>query len=95
VHRDGKVPNGTITFAGREAEFGTLFGHTGAFYFKDTDGVITPEGEVSGVLTSDGGIPGFEDFHAKSRFFPTPNASVSGNLSHTADHAIQARFGEA
>ncbi len=93
VHRDGKVPNGTITFTGREAEFGTLFGHTGAFYFKDTDGVITPEGKVSGVFSSDGGILGFEDFHAKGRFFPTPNPSVNGNLSHTVDYAIQARFG--
>ena len=67
---------------------GTLFGHTGAFYFKDTDGVISPDGKVIGVFTSDGGIPGFEDFHAKSRFFPVPNPSVNGNLSHTADYAI-------
>ena len=41
VHREGKFPDGTVTFTGREAEFGTMFGHSGAFYFKDSDGVIT------------------------------------------------------
>jgi hypothetical protein len=78
---------------GRVCALLTTFGHTGAFYFKDTDGVITPEGKVSGVFSSDGGILGFEDFHANGRFFPTPNPSVNGNLSHTVDYAIQARFG--
>ncbi|MBV9545395.1 MAG: hypothetical protein JOY61_13585 [Chloroflexi bacterium] len=73
VHHDGKFPDGTITFTGREAEFGTMLGRTGAFYF-------------------DGGILGFEDFRAVGNFFPSPNPSVNGNLSHTADYSIKVRF---
>lgn len=92
VHHDGTLPDGTVTFTGREAEFGTLFGHTGAFYFDDSDCVITPDGKVSGVFTSDGGILGFQKFHAEGSFFPTPHPSVNGNLSHTVDYEIRAHF---
>lgn len=92
VHHDGKFPDGTITFTGREAEFGTLFGHTGAFYFDDSDGLVTPAGNVSGRFRSDGGILGFERFRASGGFFPTPNPSANGNLSHTADYSFDASF---
>ncbi|MBV8720412.1 MAG: hypothetical protein JOZ65_35555 [Chloroflexi bacterium] len=92
VHHDGKFPDGTVTFTGREAEFGTIFGHTGAFYFDDSDAQVTPDGKVSGKFTSDGGILGFEDFRAEGAFFPTKNPSVNGNLSHTADYSIKVHF---
>jgi hypothetical protein len=92
THHDGTVPDGTTTFTGREAEFGTMFGHTGAFYFDDKDGLITTEGKVSGRFKSDGGILGFQHFHAAGNFFPTPNPSVSGNLSHTVDYEIRVSF---
>ena len=52
------------------------------------------EGKVNGIFTSDGGMLGFQDFHAKGKFFPTPNQSVNGNLSHTVDYTIQVHFGE-
>ena len=94
VHHDGKFPDGTVTFTGREAEFGTLFGHTGAFYFDDSDGLVTPDGKVSGKFKSDGGILGFDRFRASGGFFPSPNPSVSGNLSHTADYSFEVSFGE-
>jgi hypothetical protein len=93
VHRDGTLPDGTITFTGREAEFGTLFGHRGAFYFDDSDGLVTPQGKVSGQFTSDGGILGFQRFHAAGSFFPTAHPTITGNLSHTVDYQIRAHFG--
>ena len=93
VHHDGRFPDGTVTFTGREAEFGTLFGHAGAFYFDDTDGLVTTDGKVSGEFTSDGGILGFDKFHAEGRFFPTPNPAVNGNLSHTVDYSLKVSFG--
>jgi len=92
VHHDGKFADGTVTFTGREAEFGTLFGHAGAFYFDDSDAQVTPDGKVSGTFTSDGGILGFDHFRAAGTFFPTPNPSVNGNLSHTADYSIKVSF---
>lgn len=93
VHHDGKFPDGTVTFTGREAEFGTLFGHTGAFYFDDTDGLVATDGKVSGRFTSDGGILGFDKFQAEGRFFPTANPTVNGDLSHTADYSLAVSFG--
>ena len=93
VHHDGKVPDGTVTFTGREAEFGSVFGHSGAFYFDDTNGVVSTAGNVSGEFTSDGGILGFEKLHAAGQFFPTPSPSVNGNLSHTVDYSVKVSFG--
>ena len=92
VHHDGEYPEGTITFTGREAEYGTIFGHSGAFYFKDTHGMITPNGKVTGDFTSDGGELGLAGIDARGTFFPTANPSDVGNLDHTTDYAFAVRF---
>ncbi|MBV9174210.1 MAG: hypothetical protein JOZ81_29450 [Chloroflexi bacterium] len=47
-----------------------------------------------GAFYFDEGILGFEDFRAVGNFFPSPNPTVSGNLSHTADYSIKVRFKE-
>jgi hypothetical protein len=92
VHHDREYPDGTITFTGREAEYGTIFGRSGAFYFKDTHGVITPAGKVTGDFTSDGGELGLAGIEAHGTFFPTADPSNIGNLAHTTDYAFAVRF---
>jgi hypothetical protein len=92
VHHDGAYPDGTVTFTGREAEYGTVFGRSGAFYFKDSHGMITTDGKVTGDFTSDGGELGLEGIDARGTFFPTANPSNVGNLAHTTDYAFAVSF---